>query len=76
LAAALDASPLLTRFTASSPDSVVYSCFGILFIVSLSKVTLILRHPWKAIFRGKVNGNLLFFGVFYSRKSGRLLGRE
>jgi len=36
----------------TSPScSVVYSCFGI-FIIPLSKTTLILRHPWKMIFRG------------------------
>jgi restriction system protein len=33
----------------------VYSCFGI-FIVFLSKVTSILRHPWKTIFRGNLTG--------------------
>jgi len=33
----------------------VYSCFGIFFIFPLPKLTLIIRHPWKTKFRGKVN---------------------
>jgi hypothetical protein len=40
--------------TASSLNSAVYAFFGIFFISSLSKVTSILRHLWKAKFRGKL----------------------
>jgi hypothetical protein len=40
--------------TASSLNSAVYACLGIFFISSLSKVTSILRHLWKAKFRGKL----------------------
>jgi hypothetical protein len=32
----------------------VYSCFGIFSIFFLQKVTLIVRHPWKTIYRGNL----------------------
>src|SRR5471032_178206 len=53
-AASVIVCPSLTRLTASSLNSAVYACFGIFFISSLSKVTSILRHLWKAKFRGKL----------------------
>ncbi|MDP2815356.1 MAG: hypothetical protein Q8O19_01595, partial [Rectinemataceae bacterium] len=61
--------PSLTRLTANSLNSAVYSCFGIFFIVFLSKVTLILRHPWKTIFRGKVTAEFMstFSNILYWR---------
>ena len=43
----------LTLFTANSLNSAVYSRF-VIFIIFLSCVSDILRHPWKTIFRGKV----------------------
>ena len=43
----------LTRFTANSLNSAVYSCLGI-FIVLPFMVTAIIRHPWKTKFRGKL----------------------
>jgi hypothetical protein len=46
----------LTLTTVSTAlSSAVYSSFGIFFIAILSKVTRILRHSWKNIFRGKLN---------------------
>jgi len=54
-AAAAIVCPSLTRLTASSLNSAVYACLGIFFISSLSKVTSILRHLWKAKFRGKLS---------------------
>ena len=57
-AAAAIVCPSLTRLTASSLNSAVYACLGIFFISSLSKVTSILRHLWKAKFRGKLKALL------------------
>jgi hypothetical protein len=63
LAVAPGVSPSLTRLTANPLNSAVYSCFGIFFIVFLSKVTLILRHHWKIVFRGTLSIERGFMGL-------------
>src|SRR3989338_9032467 len=45
-----------TRLTACSLNSAVYSCFGILIIFA-SKVTSIVRYPWKTKFEGKLTSH-------------------
>jgi hypothetical protein len=46
--------PSFTCLTVYSLNSVVYSCFGIFSTFFLQKVTLIVRHPWKTIYRGNL----------------------
>lgn len=49
--------PIFTCFTACSLNLIVCPCFGILFIIFLSIVTLIVRHSRKTISRGKLITN-------------------
>ena len=51
--------PSFTCLTARSLNSVVYSCFGIFSIFFLQKVTLIVGHPWKTIYRGNLKVEFL-----------------
>ena len=47
--------PPVTRLTASSLNSAVYSCFGILNIISPSSQLSLYPTSWKTKFRGKLN---------------------
>ncbi|OZA39005.1 MAG: addiction module antidote protein, HigA family [Hydrogenophilales bacterium 17-64-34] len=57
------------RLTASALNSTVYSCFGIFFIFPLPKLTSILRHPWKTIFRGKLSIQSAVFEIRLYRRA-------
>ena len=47
--------PAFTRFTASSLNSAVYSCFGIFNCISPFRSSRLNHYAWKTKFRGKLN---------------------